>query len=361
MGRMSLQELVAAEFAIETTYLNTASIGVPPARTLEAMRSESEEWARGRASAKAYDLVVAAARESFARIAGTSPERVAIGTNASTEVGLVAGSLPAGAEVVMAEGDFSSLIQPFAGRDDLALRLVPLDDVADAVRPGTALVAVSAAQSADGRVADLAAIRAAASAHGALTLIDATQALGWMPISADEWDYVVCNTYKWLLCPRGVSFLVVSPRGAERVRPAYAGWYAGDDPWENCYGPVRLAADARRFDASPIWMAFVGAVQSLALIEEIGIARIGAHDLALADRFRAGLAELGHEPVGGRSAIVAVADLGHVADRLDAADVKVAVRAGGLRASFHLYNTIGDVDRTLDVLAGALVGPATRP
>jgi selenocysteine lyase/cysteine desulfurase len=324
------------------------------------MRSAHEEWARGRASAPAYDAVVAAARASFARLVGTGPERVAIGTTASTEVGLVAGSLPAGAEVVVAEGDFSSLIQPFAGRGDLALRTVPLDDVAAAVRPGTALVAVSAAQSADGRVADLAAIRAAASAHGALTLIDATQSLGWMPLSADHWDYVVCNTYKWLLCPRGVSFLVVSPRGAELLRPAYAGWYAGEDPWDNCYGPVRLADDARRFDASPIWIAFVGAVQSLALIEEAGIAQIGAHDLALAERFRAGLTDLGYEPVRGNSAIVAVRGLGHVADRLDAADVKVAIRAGGLRASFHLYNTIGDVDRTLDVLASALVGRQAR-
>jgi selenocysteine lyase/cysteine desulfurase len=357
---MSLQDLVDAEFAVETTYLNTASIGVPPARTLEAIRSAHEEWARGRASARAYDAVVAAARESFARLVGTGPERVAIGTTASTEVGLVAGSLPAGADVVMAEGDFSSLIEPFAVRDDLTLRLVPLDDVADAVRPGTALVAVSAAQSADGRVADLAAIRAAAGAHEALTLIDATQALGWMELPAGEWDYVVCNTYKWLLCPRGVSFLVVSPRGAELMRPAYAGWYAGDDPWENCYGPVRLADDARRFDASPVWMAFVGAAQSLGLVEEIGIGRIGAHDLALAERFRSGLTALGYEPVAGDSAIVTVPGLGHVADRLDAADVKVAVRAGGLRASFHLYNTIRDVDRTLDVLAGAVVGQHAR-
>ena len=357
---MSLHDLVRTEFAVETTYLNTASIGVPPARTLEALRSAEEEWARGRASARAYDTLVVAARESFARLVGVGPERVAIGANASTEVGLVAGSLPAGAEVVLAEGDFSSLIQPFAGRPDLTLRMVPLDDVADAVRPSTAMVAVSAAQSADGRVADLAAIRAAAGAHDALTLIDATQALGWMPVSAGSWDYVVCNTYKWLLSPRGVSFLVVSPRGAEVLRPAYAGWYAGDDPWENCYGPVRLAANARRFDASPIWLAFAGAVPSLALIEEIGIAQIGAHDLALAERFRAGLTALGYEPVGGDSAIVAVPGLGHVADRLEEADVKVAARAGGLRASFHLYNTISDVDRTLDVLASALVGQRPR-
>lgn len=355
MEPMSMRDLADTEFAAETTYLNTASIGLPPARTLRAVRSALDEWARGRASAPAYDTAVAAARESFARIVGADPGRVAIGSILSPQVGLVAGSLPPGAEVVVAEGDFSSLIQPLAGRDDLVLRTVPLGDVADAVRPATALVAVSAVQSADGRLADLSSLLAAARAHDALTLIDATQAVGWLPFSADGWDYVVCNTYKWLLCPRGVTFLVLSPRGAQRLRPAYAGWYAGDDPWDNCYGPVRLAQSARRFDASPVWMAFVGAVESLALIEEVGIARIHAHDLALADRFRAGLAALGHECAGSESAIVSIPGLGRLADRLAAADVKAAVRAGSLRASFHLYNTVADVDRALDVLSAEFV------
>jgi selenocysteine lyase/cysteine desulfurase len=97
-------------------------------------------------------------------------------------------------------------------------------------------------------------------------------------------------------------------------------------------------------------MSFVGAEQSLALIEEIGIAQIQAHDLALAERFRAGLAAQGREATGAGSPIAAVPGLGHVANRLAEARVKVAVRAGGLRASFHLYNSAADVDRALDVL-----------
>jgi selenocysteine lyase/cysteine desulfurase len=229
---MVLNDLADIEFAAETTYINTASIGLPPARTLRALRSAHDEWGRGRASSVAYDAVVAAARESFARLVGVAADRVAIGSTVSTHVGLVATSLPPGAEVILAEEDFSSLVQPFAGRDDLAVRIVPLGDVAGAVRPGTALVAVSAVQSADGRLADLAAIRsaAAAAAQGTLTLIDATQAVGWLPFSAGDWDYVICNTYKWLLCPRGVCFLALSLQGADRLHPAYAGWYAGEDP-----------------------------------------------------------------------------------------------------------------------------------
>jgi selenocysteine lyase/cysteine desulfurase len=67
--------------------------------------------------------------------------------------------------------------------------------------------------------------------------------------------------------------------------------------------------------------------------------------VALANRFRAGL---GLEP--SNSAIVRVEAEG-AADRLEAAGIRAAVRAGSLRASFHVYNTEADVDAALGALA----------
>ncbi len=79
---------------------------------------------------------------------------------------------------------------------------------------------------------------------------------------------------------------------------------------------------------------------------------IQAHDLDLADRFRARLAALGHEPVPSPgSAIVSVPGLGHRQPELSAAGIEVSNRAGNLRAAFHLYNTVADVERLLDVLS----------
>jgi len=92
---------------------------------------------------------------------------------------------------------------------------------------------------------------------------------------------------------------------------------------------------------------------SLTLFEELGVAAVHAHDLALADRFRRGLAGLGHEPLPAPgSAIVSVPGLGGRQPELSRAGIEVSNRAGNLRASFHLYNTAADVDRLLDVLAG---------
>jgi len=345
-----IPSLAPDEFTPETVYLNTASMGLLPVRTRTALSADLAAWAAGRCSPVGYDVPVAAARSAFARLVGTVPERVAIGSQVSALVALVAESLPSGAEVLLAEGEFTSLTQPFHGRADLAVRTVPLEQLAESVGPATALVAVSVVQSADGRVTDLPALRAATAAHGARLLADATQSAGWLPLRADDADFLVCSTYKWLLCPRGTAFLAVGPEAAATLRPIAPGWYAGEDPWANCYDSVELARSARRFDVAPAWSAFVGTAASLSLIEELTPERIGAHDLALADRFRDGLAALGHTPTPGRSAVVSIAGLGPAATRLAQADVVTSNRAGNLRVAFHLYNSSPDVDRVLDVL-----------
>ncbi|WP_344327944.1 aminotransferase class V-fold PLP-dependent enzyme [Streptomyces macrosporus] len=345
--------LSGAEFAPKTTYLDTASHGLLPARTADALREAVDETVDGRIDMTRWFAVVEEARARFARLARVAPGRVALGSAVAQQVALVAGSLPSGAEVLVADGDFSSLVNPFAVRPDLKLRTAPLEELPDAVRPGTALVAVSAVQSADGRTADLAAVAAAAREHGARTLVDTTQATGWLPLDHGAFDYTVCGAYKWLVAPRGVCFLTV-PEDGGGLAPLQAGWIAGESPWESCYGVVgELARSARRFDTAPAFLPYLGAERSLALIEEVGPETIGAHDRALAARFRTGVAELGHRPVPGDSAIVAVPGLGDAATALKEAGVEVSVRAGNLRAAFHLYNTVEDVDRLLAVLAGA--------
>jgi selenocysteine lyase/cysteine desulfurase len=157
-----------------------------------------------------------------------------------------------------------------------------------------------------GEVADLEAIAAAAADVGAITLCDATQAIGWLPLQADLVDALVCAAYKWLMSPRGSAFLTVSDRLLERAIPHSAGWYAGEDVHSSYFGPpLRLASDARRLDLSPAWFSWVGTQPALEVVEQIGITAIHAHNLRLANRFRAGL---GRRPPGGGRATEAGRD-----------------------------------------------------
>ncbi|MET9089133.1 aminotransferase class V-fold PLP-dependent enzyme [Streptomyces sp. NPDC004237] len=348
----TFESLVRAEFTPQSTYLNTASNGLLPARTVAALHAAALLRAEGRPLTSLYEDVEAC-RAGYARLAGVPPTRVAVGASVAAHTGVIAASLPAGAEVLTAEDDFTSVLNPFHVRGDLKVRAVPLERIAESVRPGTALVAVSAAQSADGRIADLPALREAARTHGARTYVDFSQAAGWLPMDADAFDFTASVAFKWLLGPHGAAFLVV-PEDFGGLTPVLAGWVAAEEPWDSCYGPVaELAHSARRFDLTHALFTCAGLRRSLDLIEELGVAAVHAHDVGLADRFRAGLARLGHEPVAAPgSAIVSVPGLGGRQPELSRAGIEVSNRAGNLRAAFHLYNTPADVDRLLDVLAG---------
>ena len=336
-------------------YLDACSMGLPLASTLAAMRDGLAAWGEGRASAAAYAAVVERSRALFARIVGVPTARVSIGATASDLVAPIAASLPDGSAVLCAEGDFSSIVYPFMQHGDrgVAVAHAPLESLADAIRPGTALVSFSLVQSADGRIADVEAILAAAHDAGALVLCDLTQAAGAYPVDAARFDFTVCHTYKWLCAPRGVAFLTSAPEAAARVVPLAAGWYAGERIWESCYGPeMRLAADARRFDSSPAWLSWVGAEPALEHFARADIRASSARCVGLADGL---LGLLGLEPRG--QYIVALDDPdGERAAALDASGVRFARRAGRVRLGFHAWNTEDDVD-----LVAAALAPLRRP
>jgi selenocysteine lyase/cysteine desulfurase len=326
-------------------YLNTASFGLPPAPAWAALQQALADWRHGRTSWEDWCGATDRAREHFSALAGVPSERVATGASVSYLVGLVASSIEQGARVLVPDVDFSSLTWPLLVHERLDVRSAPLPQLADAIDSDTDVVAFSAVQSSDGTVADVGAVAAAAAEHGAFTVVDATHAIGWLPFDASSFDAVACAGYKWLMSPRGTAFLALSERALEQTTPLAANWFAAEDRFGNYYEPqLQLATDASRLDLSPAWFSWVGADPALAVLREIGIEAVHDHDLALANRFRAGLSL---EP--GNSAIVS-ADLPGAEERLLAAGIRAAVRGGALRASFHVYNSEEDVDAALSAL-----------
>jgi selenocysteine lyase/cysteine desulfurase len=336
---VSLED-AAAQFGDASGYLAVASIGLPPRAAVEALRADLDAWYRADRDPMGYDPIVASTREAYGRLVGIAPDRIAAGSQTSVISALVASAVPAGAEVLCVDGDFSSIVFPFLQRKDIRVRSVPLAALAESITDETWLVSFALVQSATGVVADTEAIIAAAAAHGAYTYCDITQAAGVLPVDATRWDATVCHTYKWLCSPRGVAFLTVSPEFQALLSPIQAGWYAGDDVWQSCYGPdMHLALDARQFDVSPAWQAWVGAEQAISLFASLDISDVWAHTSGLGDQLCDALGiPQQHQ------AIVTWADPDKTElGKLIAAGIRASGRAGRLRASFHLWNTEADV------------------
>ncbi|GAB2667463.1 aminotransferase class V-fold PLP-dependent enzyme [Saccharopolyspora gloriosae] len=333
-------------FDVPDGYLNTASIGVPPTGTVEAVAAAVATWGAGGARPTDFDADTDAGRESFAELIGVPADRIAIGATISQLVGIIAADLPDGARVLVAEDEFTSVSFPFAAQTDRGVQVdeVPLEAIPDKAADHD-LVAVSVVQSADGRLVDLGALRDAVRGTPTRVLLDVTQAAGWLPMELDWVDHVVGTGYKWLLAPRGAAWLAQHP-DAPAPRPNHANWYAGGG-MSSIYGlPLRQAPGGRGLDLSPAWLAQVGAAASLRALAGLDLTRVRAHCAGLADQVRA---ELGVPAEG--SAIVSVPG-DDAARKLTDAGIACAARAGKARLSFHLYNTEADVDLVLRALRG---------
>ena len=335
------------QFGDPRGYLAVASIGIPPRSAVEALTADLAAWSIAQRDPQGYDPVIARTREHYARLVDVPASRVATGSQTSVLTSIVAAAVPEGAEVLVADGDFSSIVFPFLQRTGIRVRSVPLEALADSITDETWLVVFSMVQSRSGAIADVPALLEAAARTNTFTFCDFTQAAGVLPVDASLFDITVCHSYKWLCAPRGVAFLTLSERVDPLLTPIQAGWYAGDDVWTSTYGPtMHLAHDARRFDVSPPWQAWIGAEQSIGLFAGLDIAEVWAHCAGLGDQL---CDELGIPQQ--HQAIVTWADAdGDDLRTLIDAGIRISGRAGRLRASFHLWNDPSDVTAVIRAL-----------
>lgn len=337
-----------AEFPGADGFLNSPTYGLPPTFVSEALHDHLAAWQAGTMDVPAFDEWVRRGRAGYAALTGTPTETVAMGGSVSALLALVAAAVPDGSRVATLAGEFTSTTFPFAAQDR---RGVTVTELAPAELLATAgqydVVTASVVQSASGTVLDVDALRSAVAGTGTWTVLDATQAAGWKRLDLGWADVTVAAVYKWLLAPRGTAWMSVSDRVAATLTPHAANWYAGEDPWSSIYGlPLRLAADARRFDTSPAWFGALGSGLTLPWLASLDAAAVEAHCVGLADRARAAL---GLPPSDSAIVTIPTAD---ASERLRGNGIRAAVRAGAVRVGFHLYNTEDDLDRLVDALTG---------
>lgn len=364
-------------FALERglVYVNHAAVGVLPIVTRDAVKAMVDDHAaRGVLGTWTREAAMPAYRRRIAELIGGRGEEIAVLRNTGDGATVIAQGLDLGAgdEVITGANEFGANAYPWLALRERGVTVTLIDAPRERMTPDvlrrrissrTKVVAVSWVTFDDGYRHDLAALAEVAHAHGALLAVDAIQGLGAFPLDVNVTgvDAVYAGGAKWLMSLQGVSFLWLRANLLDRIALRMPGWRSAQDMWNFLDYDQLPTADASRYEGgTPNFLGALSLATSIDVLRDAGIARIGAHVLALTDRLTEGLRSRGYTLLSDRSrddvksGIVTFrrdsADPIALGKRLQQAGIVSTYRATGIRLSPHGHNTAEEIDAILDTV-----------
>ncbi len=346
------------------THLATG--GEPP--LLKAHRDAFEDFARDKADGqngyRRHWQVAEEVRAQLGQLAGMTSKDIALTGSASEGISRVISSIDwnAGDSVVTPAAEFAS------GRYGLArlekfgvqVRMVPsknglieIDDLADACDSSTRLLLVSQVSYLTGQQIDVARLSKAMNSRQTALMIDASHALGVVPVDARHSDFVVSCGYKWLLSTH-TGILIWNRARQPGFEPLGVGWNSatqGELP-----GSYHLLGTAERAEVgNPNHLDVYLMRRSLGYLLKIGIDRIAANAWALGGELRRELVAMGTEvltpePEAARAGSIAFAhaDCEKIMQALASEKILVWGDDGRIRLSVHAFVDQNDIARFLE-------------
>lgn len=327
------------------------------------------------------------ARDRVAQFLNASTREEIIFTRGTTEsINLVASTwgvanLAAGDVILLTELEHHSNLVPWqllAQRTGAQLRFIPItgDEGAldirtlDALLQGVKLVSFTHISNALGTLNPAAELCEKAKAAGALTLVDAAQSAGHLPLDVQALgcDFLALSGHK--LCgPTGIGALFAR-RELQEAMPPYQG--GGEMISKAGFFETEYNVPPHKFEAgTPNIAGAVGLHAAMDYLDEVGLETICKHDFELACYTKERLEEFdgirifGPEQERGGLVSFVFSDV-HALDLATMADQQgVAIRIGHhctqplheklgvpatARASFYFYNTLNEVDRFIEVM-----------
>jgi cysteine desulfurase / selenocysteine lyase len=377
-------------------YFDSAATSQKPRAVIEALRNfyehENANVHRGlhTLSSRATEAYENARQRVAKYIGAATPDEIIFTRGTTESINLVAQAwggkfIREGDGILLTEMEHHSNLVPWqllADRTGARLRFVPvlddgslnLEQVPELLTPEVKLFAFTHISNSLGTINPVPALCAKARAVGALTLVDAAQSAGHLPMDVRELgcDFLAFSGHK--MCgPTGIGVLY----GRREILDSMPPWHGGGEMIVS----VALEKSAfkkapHRFEAgTPNIAGAIGLGAAIDYIEGIGRAAIFEHDSHLA-RYAAGrLNELPGTRVFGpgeeRGALVGfVMDAAHPHDLTTFADqYGLALRgghhcnqplmrrfgvSGTTRASFYFYNTKQEIDRMIEILRDAV-------
>lgn len=342
--------------------------------------------------AEEASLAYESARENVAKFIGGEITETIFTKSATESINALAYSfgnsesgskfhLKAGDEIVVSEMEHHANLIPWqqlAKRTGAKLRWfevtpdgrLDLSKISELINKKTKIVAITHQSNVLGSITPVAQITAAAKSVGAIVVLDACQSVPHFAVDVKKLDvdFIAFSGHK-MLGPTGIGVLWGKQSLLEEMSPFLFGGSMIDSV---SMEDATWAELPRKFEAGvPNMAQAVGLSKAVEYINEIGISNIHDHETELTKALLDGLAHMQGVKVIGpidmidRGGVVSFTvdgvhphDVGQVLDQYG-----IAVRTGHhcawplmrklnvvgtTRASFHLYNTISDVEKLLE-------------
>ena len=373
-----VRALRQAEFpwADKRIYLNHASLGALPARSLKAINEfNARRSVPFQMVGDDFITIPANARAVAARLINADPGEIGLVQTTSLALNLAAQALPLGEGdlVLVSEKEFPSNVYPWKGMKDrgVGVEIVSCTpegwpDEERLIRhladPRVKALAVSLVQFASGYRVDLARLSAETRKRGKFLVVDAIQGVGCYPIDVRKTpvDILTAAAQKWMLGPWGAGFIYARRELLPTLAPQVANWlgYEGsDDVTQLTSYHDRYHPNARRFELSGHALQdLVGMTTSAGLLAELDPAAIvahvrGIHAPVLAAATKKGIA-VASPTDAARPCTLSLrpADPAALYAKLEANGVSCSLREGLVRLSPHCYNTMEEMERVASLL-----------
>jgi selenocysteine lyase/cysteine desulfurase len=310
-----------------------------------------------------------AARTAFARFINASPDEVAIVTSASAGINSIASALNfrERTKVVMGEFEF-----PTMGHIWLAQRArgaevqfvsaegncIPAVNYEKMVDRNTLIVPLTHVCFKNGFRSEVTTIAEIAHSSGALLMLDDYQDCGTrrVDVKAQQLDFFVTGTLKYLLGPPGLAFMYVRKDLISSLVSTVTGWFAQANPFAFDPQHIDLSPTARRFESgSPSVPNVYAAMPGIRMLQEIGMENVADHVKKLTTALLRWALDVGicaKTPADSAGPLVVLQskDSNLLVQKLAENDIVASNRHDGLRISFHVYNTMEDVKAVVEVL-----------
>ena len=355
----------------ELAYLDTAAEGLPAPGCEEALREYWREKSRGALGLEHYFQTQLETERAVAQLLGTTAEDIVLLANASEPLNVLANSIDwlPGDRVLVTDLEFPSGVLPWLRMKPLGVEVevlptergvVELGQFQSRITEKTRVVLVSQVSYKSGtQIGFLRELAEVTHRAGGILCVDATQAMGRVPVSVEGIDFLVASSYKWLLGSHGLGVVYFAPALRQRLLPRTAGWWSVQD----LFSPHRFERFSHRDGARswqpgmPNFPAIYALKTGIEYLLQVGVERIDQELRPLVTELREGLQDLGANlltPCEPRYASGIVSFANEHAEAIGAAlgraGVVVWVGDGRVRASVHLYNDRADIRRCLEAL-----------